>query len=111
MARRDQRSEQAQAYRALYRTARWKRTRADQLAKQPLCETCLGQKRTTAATICDHIDPKDKLDPELFFTGKKQSLCDQDPWRCHSRQKQIEERREAAGRLPLQACGADGWPL
>jgi 5-methylcytosine-specific restriction protein A len=56
VARRDQRSEQASAYRRLYKMGRWRRIRAEQLAKQPLCETCLSQGRITAATVCNHVD-------------------------------------------------------
>ena len=85
--RSDRRSTQALAYRHLYRTARWKAERAKQLADHPLCAMCLP--RVTAATICDHVDPKDKLDPERFFTGRKQSLCKEH----HDSTKQREEKR------------------
>lgn len=47
--------------------------------------------------MCDHIDPASKLTEEGFFAGPFQSLCDQAPWRCHSRVKQLEER-ETSGR-------------
>lgn len=107
----DKRSDHAKQYRKLYRTARWKRVRADQLTRHPLCQMCAAQGRVTAATVCDHINPNDKMDPELFFTGPKQSLCDAAPWRCHSSRKQRDERRQEAGKLPIQAVGADGWPV
>ncbi|KKB86457.1 hypothetical protein VW29_02550 [Devosia limi DSM 17137] len=86
------RSPQAEAYRKHYWTNRWKRARAEQLFKQPLCENCLRYGRVTVATVCDHVDPKTKLDPNTFFAGPFQSLCDADPWRCHSKVKQSEER-------------------
>lgn len=88
----DARSDEAKAYRKLYWTNRWKAVRRNQLLTQPLCENCLKHGRITAATVCDHVDPKTKLDPATFFVGPFQSLCDADPWRCHSSVKQSEER-------------------
>lgn len=85
------RSPEAQGYRRLYGLARWKRTRKAQLDKQPLCENCLKQGRLTPATVCDHVDPKSKLDPETFFAGPFQSLCDDPRYLCHSSIKQSEE--------------------
>lgn len=111
MTRSTARSDQAKAYRRLYKTARWRRTREAQLAKQPLCQTCRTEGRVTAATVCDHIDPNKKLDSATFYDGPFQSLCDQEPWRCHSSRKQSDERREQAGRLPIQTVGSDGWPV
>lgn len=100
MARPDYRSAQASEYRHLYRTARWRRERAKQLADHPLCAMCLP--RVTAATICDHVDRKDKLDPERFFTGRKQSLCKAH----HDSTKQREEKRGH-----LIGCDENGRPL
>lgn len=114
MGRPDDRSPEAQAYRALYRDKRWRGpqgARAQQLAKQPLCEMCLKQGRITAATVCDHIDPRSKDSEATFFKGPFQSLCDAKPWRCHSSVKQAEERRADSGKLPTQAFGVDGWPV
>lgn len=88
----DARSPEAEKYRKLYWTGRWKRVRDAQLSKQPLCENCQRHGRVTAATVCDHIDPRSKLDPTTFFTGPFQSLCDDPRWRCHSSAKQSEER-------------------
>lgn len=102
----DARSEQAKAYRRLYSLARWKRTRKAQLDKQPLCEMCLKAGRYTAATVCDHVRPETKLNPETFFVGPFQSLCDVAPWRCHSSAKQREEQ----GSQPQPVIGLDGWP-
>lgn len=103
----DYRSAEAQAYRHLYRTARWKRTRADQLQREPLCRMCSEQGRVTAATVCDHRDNEAKKDPARFFDGPFDSLCAPH----HDSTKQREEKRAAAGKLPLQRCGADGWPV
>ncbi|MFC0633280.1 hypothetical protein ACFFGE_05225 [Brevundimonas balnearis] len=98
----DQRSAEAHDYRRLYKTARWRRVRETQLSANPLCAMCLEDGRVTPATVCDHVDPKDKLDPELFFTGKKASLCGPH----HNSTKQRMEKRghgighDASG-LPL----------
>lgn len=111
--RRDDRSAEAEAYRALYRDRRWRGpqgVRTRQLAEHPLCALCAAAGRTTAATVCDHVDPKSKATEEGFFAGPFQSLCDAAPWRCHSRVKQSEERRAAKGVSALSPCGEDGWP-
>lgn len=79
-------------YRKLYGTARWQRTAQRQLTDEPLCAKCLREGRVTPATVCDHVDPDCKMTAESFFAGPFQSLCDQSPWRCHSRVKQVEER-------------------
>lgn len=105
--RHDQRSAEAQSYRHLYNQARWKGPhgrRKQQLAKQPLCETCLKAGRITVATVADHVIPH-KGDEHLFWKGRLQSLCDAEPWRCHSSRKQQEE---ATGYS--RDVGADGLP-
>lgn len=106
---RDQRSPEAQRYRRLYNTARWKHpqhgVRARQLKKQPLCEMCLKANRLTPATVCDHVDPNSKQTDEGFFAGPFQSLCDAPPQRCHSSRKQ---RIEKTGHEP--GCDASGRP-
>lgn len=107
MRKPDQRSPEAERYRKLYHTARWRRTRERQLQKQPLCENCLKHNRITPATVCDHVDPKTKLNPETFFSGPFQSLCDDPRWRCHSSDKQRTEH----GNAPRQHIGLDGWPV
>jgi 5-methylcytosine-specific restriction protein A len=64
----------------LYGTARWKRIRVAQLAKEPFCEECLRANIYTPATDVDHVK-RHEGDPVLFFTGKLQSLCHA----CHSK--------------------------
>ena len=80
--------------RKLYSTARWAKQRTAQLRDEPLCRTCAEAGRTTAATVCDHVEPH-RGDVEAFWRGPFQSLCDAAPWRCHSRTKQAAERRPA----------------
>lgn len=101
MSARDQRSAQAAEYRKLYKTARWAHVRKAQLSKQPLCEWCLP-KRVTAATVCHHNDPKQKLNKATFFLGPFTSLCKD----CHDgKAQQIEVRGYST------EIGADGWPV
>jgi len=83
-----------QEWRRWYKTARWQKRRAAQLASEPLCAICLAAGRVTAATVADHIEPH-RGDPVKFWEGALQSLCDEAPWRCHSSVKQREERNEA----------------
>lgn len=107
MTRRDdRRSPEAQAWRRFYRTARWQRTRKAQLAKQPLCETCLSQGRTAAATVCNHADKEAKRTEEGFFAGPFTSECAP----CHDSVVQSDEKRAAKGLAPKVGCGEDGWP-
>lgn len=101
------RSTEAQAWRHLYNTARWKGPngrRARQLQTEPLCRFCKQQGRVTPATVADHVIPH-KGDEDLFWNGELQSLCDQEPWRCHSRRKQ---KIEALGYEP--GCDQSGRP-
>ena len=101
----DQRSPEALAYRRWYKTARWQKRRAAQLAAEPLCASCAKHGRVTVATVADHVEPHNG-DYDKFWYGRLQSLCDQAPWRCHSSVKQREER----GR-PKPVIGVDGWPI
>lgn len=88
----DRRSSAAEAYHRWYKTARWQARRADQIAREPLCAFCLAQGRVTPATVADHVEPH-RGDPDLFWHGDLQSLCDADPWRCHSSTKAKAEQR------------------
>lgn len=104
--RRDDRSPEAQQYRRLYNTARWRTIRRRQLEREPLCRLCSAVGRDTFATVCDHVDPKAKETETGFFAGPFQSLCDAEPWRCHSSLKQKQEKR---GYLP--GCDLNGRPV
>lgn len=88
----DRRRNENNPVRGLYWTQRWRRLAKAQLADEPLCANCLKHGRITAATVCDHVEPH-RGDEDKFWSGPFQSLCDAPPWRCHSRVKQIEERR------------------
>lgn len=107
MPKPDPRSREALAWRAWYNQARWKGPhgrRAQQLKTEPLCRMCQAAGRITVATVADHVIPH-KGDEHLFWHGELQSLCDADPWRCHSSRKQRSERR---GYEP--GCDAKGRP-
>jgi 5-methylcytosine-specific restriction enzyme A len=87
----------------LYNSARWKRTRAAQLAAHPLCRMHLALGATVEATVADHIEPH-RGDEALFFGGPLQSLCKP----CHDAHKQAQEHN-ADG--VLRGAGLDGRPL
>ncbi|AYO86099.1 HNH endonuclease [Methylobacterium brachiatum] len=75
--------------------------RAEQLARQPLCQRCLGHGRTTAASVAHHVVPH-RGDPVLFWTGALASSCTD----CHD----IDEQRIERGGRARQIVDADGWP-
>lgn len=60
----------------LYKSARWSRIRAAQLAATPLCEPCAKATppRVTPATTVHHVIPH-KGDPTIFHTGPFESHC------------------------------------
>ena len=101
----DRRSDEANAYRRLYKDPRWRSRRMHQLANHPLCKTCQDAGRITSATIADHVEPH-RGDLKKFFEGELQSLCDEFPWRCHSK---VKQRMERLGFSP--AVGKDGFPI
>lgn len=90
---------------AFYGTARWKRRRADQLARHPLCALCRDVRgRVTPATVADHREPWRRApDPRnAFFSGELISLCKP----CHDSWKQ---QMEKSGRI--SGCDLRGIPL
>lgn len=88
-------------YRRLYKTARWKQLRRQQLNSNPLCRMCLHDGYTKAAEVVDHVEPH-KGDEAKFFGGKLQSLCKKH----HDSAKQRQERRGYS-----TEAGYDGWPV
>lgn len=85
----DQRRRQQAPWRNWYKTARWQRKREHQLSTEPLCEMCKAHGRTTEANVADHKVPH-RGDPDLFWNGELQSLCEP----CHNGPAQ---RRDNAG--------------
>lgn len=96
----DYRSTEAQAYRHLYGSSRWRRMSEAHRRSEPLCRFCLKDGKVTPAAVCDHV-VEHKGDENLFWHGELQSLCAP----CHSSAKQLIEQR---GFLPDVA--ADGFP-
>lgn len=67
-------------------TKAWERFRDQHLRAHPLCEYCLADGRTTAASVVDHDLPHDH-DPALFWDNTFTSLCTSH----HSGEKQRAE--------------------
>lgn len=88
MARPDQRSAEADAWRPWYKTARWQRLRAAQLARQPLCQRCLRFGLVIPATVAHHV-VRHRGDPQLFWHGQLESVCAP----CHDGAIAAEEAR------------------
>lgn len=102
MTKRDHRSHEAEAWRPLYKTAAWRKIRADQLARFPLCAMCLEQDAVTPATVCNHTDKAAKATPQGFFAGPFNSLCKTH----HDSTQQRQERRGY-----VIGCNESGLPL
>nr|WP_246200404.1 HNH endonuclease [Shinella kummerowiae] len=101
MANYDARSEEAAAYRRLYKTARWRRIREHQLAFHPLCEWCLEREEITEATEVHH-DGAHRGDLDRFWCGPFISTCKP----CHSSRGQLEDNGKT-----VVTFGANGWPM
>jgi 5-methylcytosine-specific restriction protein A len=83
----DRRRRTQNPWRSWYNKPVWKRRRADQLARQPLCERCMRNGMTIEADVVHHVMPHHG-DWHLFVSGELESLCK----RCHDREAQAEER-------------------
>lgn len=100
--RRDNRSDEARAYRKLYGTSAWSRLRYAHLSCEPFCRFCRKGGVIRVAEVVDHVEPH-KGDRAMFFDANNlQSLCRP----CHDRVKQAEETRGFAPDI-----GLDGWPV
>jgi hypothetical protein len=97
----DRRSEEAKAYRHLYKTARWRKLRQQQLSDHPLCNRHLKRGRVVKASTVHHVEPH-RGDEAKFFSGPFESLCDE----CHNRDAQQQEVRGYS-----TEAGIDGWPV
>lgn len=99
--RRDGRSDEAAAYRRLYKTARWRRIRDAKLRQDPLCEWCLEREIVEPATEVHHDGPH-RGDIERFYEGPFISTCKA----CHASRGQREDLGQTVVRF-----GPDGWPI
>jgi 5-methylcytosine-specific restriction endonuclease McrA len=86
----------------LYNSQTWRKMRAYQLARFPLCAYCQSLGHVKTASVADHIKPhRGNLD--LFYDPKNlQSLCQS----CHNAAKKIEE-----GKGQTLGHGFDGLPI
>jgi len=82
------RSDQAMAWRWMYRTVAWRRLRSEQLLEEPFCRECSKTGIRRRATDVDHI--VDHKGDWAIFTDRNnlQSLCHS----CHSRKTAAEMR-------------------
>ncbi len=88
-----------------YTTQRWQRLRRMKLQVNPLCETCLKQKRIEPAVAVDHIVPVKAPGGQPFpALDWLMSMCAA----CHNR----KTRGEQLGKeLPIIGCDVHGYPL
>ena len=95
------RSADAKEWRKLYDLTLWRRLRAQQLARQPLCERHLKDGKLVPADTVHHRRPH-KGEWSVFVDVENlESVCAS----CHSSDIQEEERNT---RVPI---GLDGWPV
>lgn len=86
-----------------YKTAAWKKLRARQLARQPLCEFCLKMGIVSQANTVDHKIPH-RGNMGLFFALENLQSLDAS---CHSSQKQ---RLEKSGEFGCDENGiVEAW--
>jgi 5-methylcytosine-specific restriction protein A len=98
----DYRSPEAAAYRKLYKTALWHRTRDTVLKRDGyLCQWCKPKGYITIASVCHHMDKASKENPDTFFAGPFIALCKP----CHDSEAQGIEVRGFSNTV-----GQDGWP-
>ena len=71
---------------SFYQHRAWRRIRAIQLRRAPLCENCQKQGKLSPANTCDHIDPTWES-WEDFIKGPFQSLCPE----CHKDKTEFED--------------------
>lgn len=98
------RSPCAAGYQSWYKTARWRRLRAKQLAKHPYCQCPHHEGQFVLANVVDHRTPH-RGNAKLFWDDRNlQSLAAQ----CHNSMKQSQEK---GGFGYDRACDEKGWPL
>ena len=72
---------------AMYDQAVWKRMRAAQLSRQPLCQSCLLMGRVGGANHVDHLFAWASVGKDSFYNNIFQSLCAE----CHSHKTHLEQ--------------------
>ena len=105
MPRPDYRSDEAAAYRRLYKSKEWRGRgglRERVLARDPLCVRCQRRGLIVPSTVVNHKRPH-KGDRDLFFDERN---CEGTCKACHDGPIQSSERRGFSSEV-----GEDGWPV
>ena len=71
-----------------YSTVQWRKIRALQLSRQPLCQSCLLRGRVETANHVDHLFPWKRIGYRAFTRNIMQSLC----LECHSHKTGLERQ-------------------
>lgn len=98
------RNASSEAWQSWYKTARWRRLRAKQLATHPYCQCPHHEGQFVPATVVDHRTPH-RGNAKLFWDPANLQSMTKD---CHDRWKQSQERN---GSGFLSGCDTKGWPL
>ena len=88
-----------------YNTQRWQRLRRLQLARHPLCRTCVPEGRLTDAIEVDHIK-RIEDGGDVWSTDNLQSLCTP----CHSTKTNYDMRGKDWEQHADRGCFPDGSP-
>jgi hypothetical protein len=72
---------------AMYDQAVWKRMRAAQLSRQPICQACILIGRVSGANHVDHLFAWASVGKDSFYRNVFQSLCAE----CHSHKTHLEQ--------------------
>jgi 5-methylcytosine-specific restriction protein A len=88
-----------------YNTQRWQRLRKLKLQLNPLCETCLKQRRIEPAVAVDHIVAIKAGGTAYPPLDDLRSECAS----CHNRKTRIVEQLGAE--LTIKGCDENGYPL
>lgn len=92
----------------IYSSARWRRLRAQKLARDPLCEDCKDMGITKAAEVVDHRHAITKGGNPFPPLDDLSSKC----WPCHSaKTARGAEAGAAKTSKPRKGCNPDGSPL
>jgi 5-methylcytosine-specific restriction endonuclease McrA len=87
-------------WRQWYTLTVWRNRRAHQLLIEPTCRSCRQQRKLTAASVVDHIEPHGD-NWNAFMLNEVQSLCAA----CHNAKLGLQYRGYDA-----RDVGADGLP-
>lgn len=94
--RTNDRSQEAQSWRWMYRTGKWlDELRPEQLLREPFCRACALRGVRAYATDVDHVIPHRGVWALFVDPNNLQSLCHS----CHSRKTAAEMAAEKRGRF------------